>query len=129
MTTFVIREKENGVLAPLGYVIQRLSFLVATTWCFRNTQVHVGRPFGLSVQEFGRLTRQSPSGYCVADRDMRMFIDADIQVIDGEIDAVAEDGTRLVTIACEDATQWEISTALPELALEMERKGFAKQVG
>lgn len=127
MTTFIVHEKQNGVLVPLRYIVQQLSFLRVATWCFRNIQTHAGLPFGLTVQEFERVTRQSSKGYCVADHDLRLFLDANIQIVDGEIDAIAEDGTHLLTLVCEDATRWEISATSSELALEMERRGFRTQ--
>lgn len=127
MTTFIIQDRLNGLLVPLRYIVQRLSFLTIAMWCFRNVQVHNGKPFGLTVQDFERITRQDPKGYCVTDHDLRMFLDANIQIVDGEIDAIAEDGTRLLTIVCEDATQWEIRTASSDLTLEMERSGFNMQ--
>lgn len=124
MTTFVIRELHNGVLVPLKDVVQRLPRVVATTWCFRHIQVHVGWPFGLTVHEFERLTRERADGYCVTDDAMRAFLEAEIQVVDGEIDAIAEDGTRLFTLENEDSSQWEIHTENPALIAAMQRRGF-----
>lgn len=127
MTTFIVQDKQNGVLAPLRYVVQQLSFLTIAAWCFRSIRIHAGHPFGLTVREFEQLTRQSPKGYCVADTDLRTFLDDNIQIVDGEIDAIAEDGMKLLKIVCEDATQWEINITSSELAQEMERRGFRRQ--
>ncbi len=128
MAIFIIREKEDGVLVPLKHVVRQMPFLVAATWCFRKVEVLMGRPFGLTVQEFEKLAWETPNGYCVSDDDMRQFMDADIQIVDGEIDAMAEDGTLLATIECVDTTQWEIHTSSADLALRMREWGFVELI-
>jgi hypothetical protein len=84
-----------------------------------------GKPFGMSAADFESATRTCSKGFIAADEEFRAFLKTDFQIVDGEIEAWAGEspGTCIMRIDCEDATQWEITTDVPELVEKLQSTG------
>jgi hypothetical protein len=125
MKTFVVREKVDGVLVPLPKLMGKLPFLKADIWVFRDIQLQYGSPFGLSISEFEKRTRQTPNGFRVTATEFRRFLCTDFQIIDGYIEGVDVDQEAsddwLFQIECFDASEWDISVKSSHLAAALER--------
>jgi hypothetical protein len=128
MRTLVISEKQGDILLPLPVLLQRLSFLPVVLWGFRELTIRYPKPFGLSVAEFERLTRDLASGFLVSNHDFQMFLKADFQVIDGYVDAYTVESLQSPSfyLECVDTTQWQISIASDAIVEELERRGFGQ---
>jgi hypothetical protein len=124
MYTLIVREFVSGVLVPLPQLVARLGLVNVVSWRFRHVKFHYGRPFGYAVQDFELMTRDTPGGFRVPSDSFRDFLNAEFQIIDGEIDALAADDVCLLTLNCVDGSQWELTTAFDELAADLERRGF-----
>lgn len=134
MKRFVVREYKNfaggRVLLPLPELIGRLAFVQVHFWALRQL-TFVCRPlfFGIPVPEVEKLSTSLPRGLVLADLDFRRFLETDMQVIDGYIDAYSTSADPLFQIECIDTAQWEICTNDPDFALELGRRGFAARSG
>lgn len=126
MFRFVVREVVSGVLLPLPQLVARLGLVGVVSWKFHDVKFHYGRPFGLAVEEFERISRQTNDGYQVSANDFRDFLNADVQVIDGEIEAIGEGDKCVLVLDCVDGSQWELATDSEQLACELERRGFRR---
>jgi hypothetical protein len=125
MTTFVVRAYINQALVPLQAIIERLPKLDVMFWSFKQTDFASGRPFGVVISEFERLTRELSGGFIVANADFREFLRTDFQLVDGDVEAIGPAGL-LLRIRCEDSTQWELSTDDPKIVSAMEQAGFRR---
>jgi hypothetical protein len=126
MQRFIIREKQREILISLPLLVQRLSFLPVAFWAFREITVCYPQPFGLSVVEFERLSRELTLGFVVSNQDFQNFLKAEFQIIDGCIDAYVFQPLPdpLFNLECVDSSQWEISTSSPIIAEQLKIRGF-----
>ena len=129
MSVFIINDKVSGSLLPLADLIERMRLEDIATWRFRDVSL-VGRgcPLGMSFDEFESASRERPDGFEVPDDEFRAFLESDFQIVDGEIEAWSNEfpARCVVRLDCEDATQWEITTDLPELSRKLETTGFTQ---
>lgn len=124
MQTVIVRQHKSGVLLPLADLIQLMRLKDIVSWRFREITLQgSGLPFGMSFDDFEAATRATTDGIAVSDEHFQSFLKSDFQVIDGIIEAwSADDPTECaVRIDCEDATQWEITTDLPEIVTRIEQ--------
>lgn len=128
MKMFVVSEKQGQILLPLPALLQRLDFLPIALWAFREVTIRYPLPFGLSVAEFERLTRELAYGFVVSDGDFRKFLNADFQFIDGWIEGYTTQSLQILSfkLECIDTSIWEITTTSDEIAKELERRGFKR---
>ena len=128
MNKFIVTEKQGQLLLSLSALLQRLTSLDIVLWAFRDITIRYPQPFGLSVSEFERLSRELALGFAINDKDMQRFIKADVQIIDGCMDGYTDSSFRApsLTIECIDSTQWEITTTSEALGKELERRGFKR---
>ncbi|RPJ33927.1 MAG: hypothetical protein EHM35_10185 [Planctomycetaceae bacterium] len=136
MRTFVIRDVVDHVLVPLPTLLERLPFLEADFWVFRNIEVENATPFGLAVDEFESRTRETPGGFRVTAAEFRAFLQTDFQIVDGFIEGTNQEDPNdwLFQIECFDSSEWDISVKSPELAAALERSleripGGAPRIG
>lgn len=124
MHTFVIREIVSGVLLPLPQLVARLGLADVASWGFRDVRLQYGQPFGLAMQEFERMSRDTPGGYRVSADAFRDFLHTEFQIIDGEIEARDKDEVCILHLDCFDGSEWELRTASDQLAADLESRGF-----
>ena len=120
MKTFVIRDRVDHVLVPLSTLLERLPFLEAEVWVFRNIELNHGSPFGLTVDEFERRTCETPGGLRVTTAQFHAFVQTDFQIINGFIEGTNQDGDWLFQVECFDSSEWCISARSSELAAALE---------
>ena len=122
--TLIVRNHTSGTLLPLADLIQRMRLKDIVSWRLREIKLYgSGRPFGMSFDDFETASRAAANGIAVSDQEFQVFLQSDVQVIDGVIEAYSGDdpATFVVRIDCEDATQWEITTDLPEIVKNLEQ--------
>jgi hypothetical protein len=131
MYKFVLDEKTFGALLPLADLVDRMRLGRVVTWRFRDIKLMgYGHPFGMTPEDFETASRTSPLGIEVSNDEFQRFLKSDFQVIDGLIEAWSGEipATRLVSIDCEDAAQWEVTTELTELARQFETTGLKRRI-
>ena len=121
MSTFVLREIVNRVLTPLDAVVARLPELHVAFWSFKEVEFAFGRPFGIPLPDFERLSRELVGGFVVSDEDFREFLKGEFQLVDGVIEAYGS-AAVLVRIDCEDASLWGIHAEQPEIIRALEER-------
>ena len=120
MKTFVIRDAVDHALAPLSTLLERLPFLKADMWVFRNIELDHGSPFGLTVDEFQRRTCETPGGLRVTAAQFGAFVQTDFQIVNGFIEGTNQENDWLFQIECFDGSEWVISARSSELAAALE---------
>jgi hypothetical protein len=128
MYTFVVREMSYGALLPLARLIERMHLSDVASWRFHWIDLHGGGcPFGMTFDEFEAASRV-PDGLEVRDSEFRAFLNSDFQVVEGEIEAWSNDVAPicLARIDCHDASEWELTTDIPEVASRLEQSGFPR---
>ena len=130
MARFIVREFENRVLISLPSLIKRLPIPSPALWVFRDVKLNGGpdKPFGFRVPEFESLTRERPNGFAASQESFDQFLKMDLQFLDGSIDVLAESPPHkpLLTIDCEDSTQWELSSHSEDLTRKLDEAGFTR---
>jgi hypothetical protein len=128
MYTFVVREMSYGALLPFARPIERMHLSDVASWRFHWIDLHGGGcPFGMTFDEFEAASRV-PGGLEVRDSEFRAFLNSDFQVVEGEIEAWSNDVAPicLARIDCHDASEWELTTDIPEVASRLEQSGFPR---
>jgi len=118
MRTVVVRKSKSGILLSLADLINRLQLKDITSWHLRDITLHgIGRPFGMNFDEFEAATRTNTDGFEVSPHEFQAFLESDLHVIDGVIEALSSYDPKacVMRIECDDATQWELTTDLQEL--------------
>jgi len=121
--TFNVQESADGVLVSLPLLLERLSFLQADFWVFRNIELNHdhGSPFGLTADEFERRTRETPGGLRVTTAQFHAFLQTDSRIVNGFIEGTNQEDDWLFQIECFDSGEWDISVRSPELAAALEK--------
>ena len=125
MNIFEITELKDGVLLPFNELLKRIDFIPVTRWRFREVTMHSGQPFGLTIVDFERAT-SGKDGFTVEADRISSDLGRDFQMIDGEIDALADRGDVLFTIACLDSTLWEMRVADANVAEKLKGQGYER---
>ena len=128
MATFVVRDKRDGVLITLESLLGKLPPIQARSYCIRNFRLHYGTPLGLNAIEFEKQTA-TPQGLCLDADQFQSLISSDFQITEGEIEMLLPPsmGSGSATIACVDASQWDISTQSKDLEAALDRLGFQRE--
>jgi hypothetical protein len=125
------RELVGGVLIPLATILDRLEAIRADYWVLRDIEGHAGRPLGLPLPEFERLTKELVGGLHLAPEDLRALAASDMQVVDGVFEAFCLErgqGTAadsaphaqcILRLECIDAGEWELETPSKHVAAEL----------
>jgi hypothetical protein len=122
MHVFEIAELKDGALLPLDELLKRIDFIPVARWRFREVTMHSGQPFGMTIAEFERATSDN-DGFTVESKRVSSELGRDFQMIDGEIDALADSSDVIFSIACLDSTLWEIRVADSNIAQELTHRG------